>query len=1006
MNKSDQDIRNELIAKARQVEKTAHIQKIKPPRVDTDIKEELLRIEYFKNNMPVQSETIDFKMSHMQNLPLNKEILAKKGAYALLDARPFKSRGVKYDPDDVWSWDPLKDKKVGAQRDNELWVAEKNAQLAQLREWLKKSGSASSAFIAAKDKATRHLQVFRINLPSQRQNRIHEPENIIKEKPKRTPEEIERNKISKHWQKLSLNDLRNDAKRLGYYTKEMANMKAPAIRTLMLKQFDEEAKVDIVTLIKRIGQIKSDEDDKNVKELTLKFKDQIDYGYALQKMIDLKLIVITPDVLELIINPNTLFKNYARYDIAFRSTTYTEKAGTTESKEAVTYSLTSISNLEYNKVGISELGYLKSNEFDKLRKENEELRKERAKLINSNDDDDIERFKEVTDRLHAINLLIQTKTSLSESVSPTTRAKIVKIQKKLDDYREGKANLSDILDPSILKNIYEILRNMEYTSQLAFNSNITPYVNDISKLAQKDIKTQVDIMFKYPILEIIKILYEKNMKITLWNILSTVIDTWYPEVIVPAMINQNPVADPNRPGFILPPSKEQLEEIQKQLAAKRKQKLKKFSSIEITVMDVVSYLGDSYMQNLEYSEGFKETDEVTTALNPGCKYERYDPDSVSFDNENSGKHNDNPYITVFKNPHIDDVNLSILIVGNDLHRKEDVSNNLARRAALFYNVDLNKVSPCFGSNELYTSGKNRVFAIQLVDVLKYLEKGGWPYTISELTDPELKFREKNNLIDKKLLKNSNKDREDYIKLHKTALKSFFRSKDKTETLEDLTRGKTHFAGKARPSQFAETRFGAGFDEAELGFRQLHFAADLFGGLFVEIETDQYLAVAPGDAVEDAQSDLEVLSADGQALGIGRMIAQHDAIFQAGLASPRMHVGIDAGRHLAANHSAHVSHQTFGLAQFSALNGLGDGQEDVVHPVVEILRAQLPAEIEADAFGKQAIQLFECSRFAGADAFHQRRPGMLRDLVYRSAVRHVAEGMVIDGKGRSFTHFPP
>src|ERR1035438_3721656 len=76
------------------------------------------------------------------------------------------------------------------------------------------------------------------------------------------------------------------------------------------------------------------------------------------------------------------------------------------------------------------------------------------------------------------------------------------------------------------------------------------------------------------------------------------------------------------------------------------------------------------------------------------------------------------------------------------------------------------------------------------------------------------------------------------------------------------------------------------------------------------------------------------------------------------------------------------------------------------PTAEILRAQLPAEIESDAFGKQAIQLFHCRPIAGADAFHQRRPGGLRDVGHRSSLRHAAHRLNIHGQDRRFTHFPP
>jgi hypothetical protein len=50
--------------------------------------------------------------------------------------------------------------------------------------------------------------------------------------------------------------------------------------------------------------------------------------------------------------------------------------------------------------------------------------------------------------------------------------------------------------------------------------------------------------------------------------------------------------------------------------------------------------------------------------------------------------------------------------------------------------------------------------------------------------------------------------------------------------------------------------------------------------------------------------------------------------------------------------------------------LDDDQEDIVHSVVEILRSKLAAKIEANARGKDAIDLFQGGRISVADLFHE------------------------------------
>src|ERR1039457_6893079 len=68
-------------------------------------------------------------------------------------------------------------------------------------------------------------------------------------------------------------------------------------------------------------------------------------------------------------------------------------------------------------------------------------------------------------------------------------------------------------------------------------------------------------------------------------------------------------------------------------------------------------------------------------------------------------------------------------------------------------------------------------------------------------------------------------------------------------------------GEPPLSQLAVTGLSAGLDEAELGFRQVQIAADLLGGLLLQIEANQHVPIAFGQAVQHAEGDLLALSLD-------------------------------------------------------------------------------------------------------------------------------------------------
>ncbi len=135
-------------------------------------------------------------------------------------------------------------------------------------------------------------------------------------------------------------------------------------------------------------------------------------------------------------------------------------------------------------------------------------------------------------------------------------------------------------------------------------------------------------------------------------------------------------------------------------------------------------------------------------------------------------------MTLFRNTNDDEISMDLLVVGEDLHTKICVSSDLARRHALFYNVDISNVEPCFSLPDPNISGKFRETAITEKDVDKYLEKGGNYYCLLEMPNDEIKFRIKNS----KDLNEAMEAKLAVIKLYKVAVKEYFKHVNNREEI--------------------------------------------------------------------------------------------------------------------------------------------------------------------------------------------------------------------------------
>ena len=149
------------------------------------------------------------------------------------------------------------------------------------------------------------------------------------------------------------------------------------------------------------------------------------------------------------------------------------------------------------------------------------------------------------------------------------------------------------------------------------------------------------------------------------------------------------------------------------------------------------------------------------------------------------------------------------------------------------------------------------------------------------------------------------------------------------------------ASQAALAQLPEPRLGSRFDQAELRIGQTHILANLLGRFLVQVEADQYLTVAFGDALENAHRQADILARDGLTLGVGTLIGYRFLEIHVYVVASHLHGAIDMRRHLAADHRMYIAHQPFGFAQIAIADGLGDDHEDVVHLIVQVLGSQLP-----------------------------------------------------------------
>lgn len=172
----------------------------------------------------------------------------------------------------------------------------------------------------------------------------------------------------------------------------------------------------------------------------------------------------------------------------------------------------------------------------------------------------------------------------------------------------------------------------------------------------------------------------------------------------------------------------------------------------------------------------------------------------------------------------------------------------------------------------------------------------------------------------------------------------------------------------------ESRLCPGLGEAERVRRQMHFPADLFRGLRQNIEAPQDLPIAVAEPVQRLPRDSYPFLTEQSLLRTWvdgcRMIRLHRSVSALLAAANSL---ADVAGYMIPGYLLDVAQQTLRGVEPSGSNGVNSDDEDIVHDVIRILRAELSPNRESEGSGQGRIEFGFGSVVAGLDPFHQRDP---------------------------------
>lgn len=141
------------------------------------------------------------------------------------------------------------------------------------------------------------------------------------------------------------------------------------------------------------------------------------------------------------------------------------------------------------------------------------------------------------------------------------------------------------------------------------------------------------------------------------------------------------------------------------------------------------------------------------------------------------------------------------------------------------------------------------------------------------------------------------------------------------------------------TQFGEVRLCFRLEQPELRSCQFHFLADFLFTLFGEVKTLQDVAVPMRHRPEDLACQRTALLGICSSLEIDSWIWRVDVVERAQPSAP-VHAAIDLVVRIEACDGCEKGNQALGIAKLICSDGLGDGNEDIMNFVEQILITEL------------------------------------------------------------------
>ena len=113
----------------------------------------------------------------------------------------------------------------------------------------------------------------------------------------------------------------------------------------------------------------------------------------------------------------------------------------------------------------------------------------------------------------------------------------------------------------------------------------------------------------------------------------------------------------------------------------------------------------------------------------------------------------------------------------------------------------------------------------------------------------------------------------------------------------------------------------------------------------------------------------MLLLDGGLFRIAVVVHNYGSVLYPHLLAASMDGLIDVSGHLPSDHRPHKTHQSLGIAKFSTAYGLHHDQKRIMNLILQVLRSQLTAQVEAHASGENFVKFLHARLVFGLDSFY-------------------------------------